>query len=126
MRSANFSSSMPKMRAMNLNARAPITAAATLLAVLGGAAAHADPAPFDLAGPSLQVKVSRGGQTLPIAEVPNLAAGDQLSIRADLPTTQSAHYLLIAAFLRGATNPPPKNWFFQCETWTRQCAQVGL
>ncbi len=114
------------MRAMNVNARALFTAAAGLLAVLSGAAVHADPAPFDLAGPSLQVKVSRGGQTLPIAEVPNLAAGDQLSIRADLPTTQSAHYLLIAAFLRGATNPPPKNWFFQCETWTRQCAQVGL
>jgi len=114
------------MRAMNVNARAYATAAATLLALLGAAAAHADPAPFDLAGPSLQVKVSRGGQTLPISEVPNLAAGDQLSIRADLPSTQSAHYLLIAAFLRGATNPPPKNWFFQCETWSRSCAQEGL
>lgn len=111
---------------MNVNARAPFTIVAALLAVLGAAAAHADPAPFDLAGPSLQVNVSRGGQTLPISEVPNLATGDQLSIRADLPTTQSAHYLLIAAFLRGATNPPPKNWFFQCETWSRQCAQEGL
>jgi hypothetical protein len=113
------------MRAMNVNARAPFTAAA-LLALAGAAAAHADPAPFDLAGPNLQVNVSRNGQTLPIAEVPNLAAGDRLSIRADLPTTQSAHYLLIAAFLRGATNPPPKSWFFQCETWTRACAQEGL
>jgi hypothetical protein len=114
------------MRGMNVNARASATAAATLLALLGAAAAQADPAPFDLAGPNLQVKVSRNGQTLPISEVPNLAAGDQLSIRADLPSTQSAHYLLIAAFLRGATNPPPKNWFFQCETWSRSCAQQGL
>ena len=114
------------MRAMNVNARASATAAATLLALLGAAATQADPAPFDLAGPSLQVTVSRGGQTLPISEVPNLAAGDRLAIRADLPSTQSAHYLLIAAFLRGATNPPPKSWFFQCETWSRSCAQQGL
>jgi hypothetical protein len=114
------------MRAMNVNARASATAVVTLLALLGAAATHADPAPFDLAGPNLQVKVSRGGQTLPISEVPNLATGDRLSIRADLPSTQSAHYLLIAAFLRGATNPPPKSWFFQCETWSRSCAQEGL
>jgi len=113
------------MHAMKVNARAPLPAAAAL-ALLSAAAAHADPAPFDLAGPNLEVKVTRGSQTLPIAEVPNLAGGDQLWIHADLPSTQSAHYLLIAAFLRGATNPPPKNWFFECETWSRPCAQQGL
>ncbi len=77
----------------------------------------ADPAPFDLAGPKLEVKVIHAGKTLPISEVPNLSAGDQVSIKADLPPGQSAHYLLVAAFLRGATNPPPEDWFFSSETW---------
>ncbi len=97
-----------------------------LLAGLLAAAAHADPAPFDLAGPVLEVKVTRAGSTLPISQVANLATGDQLWIKADLPPTQSAHYLLVAAFLTGSTNPPPPNWFFLCETWARPCAQQGL
>jgi hypothetical protein len=80
----------------------------------------ADPAPFDLAGPRLEVKVTHAGKTLPIAEVPNLSAGDQLSIRADLPPAQSVHYLLVAVFLRGATNPPPESWFYPSETWNRK------
>jgi hypothetical protein len=80
----------------------------------------ADPAPFDLAGPKLEVRVARAGKTLPISEVPNLSVGDQISIKADLPQGQSAHYLLIAAFLRGSTNPPPDNWFFSSETWSRK------
>jgi hypothetical protein len=90
------------------------------------AAAHAAPAPFDLAGPVLEVKVSRGTATLPAYEVPNLAAGDRLWLKADLPPTQSAHYLLVAVFLRGATNPPPENWFFPCKTWKGKCASDGL
>src|SRR5215469_8289374 len=97
--------------------------AATALALANAIAVHADPASFDLAGPTLDVKVTRGSQTLPISEVPNLAKGDHLSIKADFPATQSAHYLLVAAFLRGATNPPPKDWFFNCETWTTRCAK---
>jgi len=96
------------------------------LALAGAAAAHADPAPFDLAGPILEVTVTRGGKTLPISEVPNLAAGDRLWIQAELPATQSAHYLMVAAFLRGSTNPPPDSWFFRCETWTGKCAHEGL
>lgn len=96
--------------------------AAMLMVALWAVAAAADPAPFDLSGPSLQVTVGRNGSTLPIAEVPQLAEGDQLAIRADLPADQSARYLLVAAFLRGATNPPPKKWFFQSETWTRKGA----
>lgn len=96
----------------------------TLLAVVVCAAvtvpALADAAPFDLVGPKLEVKVTRAGKMLPIAEVPNLAAGDRLSIRADLPPGQSAHYLLVTAFLRGSTNPPPENWFFRQETWDRK------
>ena len=96
--------------------------AATVLALANAISAQADPAPFDLAGPVLDVKVTRGAQTLPISEVPNLAGGDRLWIKADFPATQSAHYLLIAAFMRGATNPPPKEWFFNCETWSPKCS----
>jgi len=90
------------------------------------AAAAAAPAPFDLAGPVFDVKISRGSSTLPAGEVPNLAAGDRIWLKADLPPTQSAHYLMVAAFLRGATNPPPENWFFACKTWTGKCAADGL
>src|ERR1700691_2223930 len=86
----------------------------------------AAPAPFDLAGPVIEVTVSRDGKTLPVSQVPNLAVNDRLWIKADLPATQSAHYIMVAAFLRGATNPPPANWFFLCETWNRRCAQDGL
>src|SRR5215469_437350 len=97
--------------------------AATVLALANSFTAHADPAAFDLAGPVLDVKVTRGDMTLPISRVPNLAVGDRLWIKADFPASQSAHYLLITAFLRGATNPPPKEWFFNCQTWTSKCAQ---
>ena len=93
-----------------------------LLLLLASAArpALSQPAPFDLAGPALEVKVTHAGATLPISQVPNLAEGDQLSIRADLPADQSAHYLLVAAFLRGSTNPPPTGWFYRSETWNKK------
>lgn len=97
------------------------------LAVLSVACAHAaSPAPFDLTGPSLAVTVSRGDATLPVAQAPHLAAGDKLWIKADFPATQSEHYLLVVSFLRGPTNPPPKDWFFSCQTWKRACADQGL
>jgi hypothetical protein len=99
---------------------------AVVLAAAIGTVAGAEPAPFDLAGPDLQIKVTRGAQTLPIAQVPHLAVGDRVWIHADMPPTQSAHYLLVTAFLRGATNPPPQEWFFSCETWAGKCAQEGL
>ncbi|HKD52902.1 MAG TPA: hypothetical protein VKB72_01675 [Steroidobacteraceae bacterium] len=89
-------------------------------------ASEARPAAFDLAGPTLEIEVTRGTRTLPAAEVPNLAVGDRVSLKADLPAGESAHYLMVAAFLRGATNPPPTDWFFSCETWTRRCAKEGL
>lgn len=89
-------------------------------------AARAGPAPFDLAGPVIEVKITRGAVTLPIAEVPNLAASDQIWIRADLPPSQSTHYLMVAAFLSGSTNPPPEAWFFPCKTWSAKCARDGL
>ena len=61
----------------------PLILMMTALIGLGVVDAHADPAPFDLAGPVLEVKVTRGEKTLPIAEVPNLAGGDRLWIQAD-------------------------------------------
>jgi hypothetical protein len=88
-----------------------------VLLLLAPGLAFADPAAFDLAGPKLQVKVIHAGKSLPISEVANLTAGDELSIKANLPEGQSAHYLLVAAFLRGATNPPPESWFFSSQTW---------
>ncbi len=99
---------------------------ALILAILAAAAAKAGPAPFDLAGPLLDVKITRGTQTLPASEVPNLAAGDRIWIKADLPPSQSTHYLMVTAFLSGSTNPPPPGWFFPCKTWTGKCAEDGL
>jgi hypothetical protein len=96
------------------------------IAFIAAAAAYAEPAPFDLAGPNLSVTVTRANKTLPITQVPNLAPGDRLWIQADFPADQSAHYLMVAAFLRGATNPPPESWFFPCETWKPKCIQKGL
>jgi hypothetical protein len=93
------------------------------LLCLAATRAFADPAPFDLAGPRVEVKVKRGEQMLPITAVPNLAAGDKLSIYIDFPPNQAAHYLLIAAFLRGSTNPPPENWFFKLETWDKRSVE---
>lgn len=98
-----------------------------VLAALSVHCAHAaGPAPFDLTGPTLEVTVSRGNATLPIAQAPHLAAGDKLSIKADFPATQSENYVLVVAFLRGPTNPPPKEWFFSCRTKKRACADKGL
>lgn len=102
------------------------TVVALAVGAVRAACVYADPAPFDLAGPDFTVTVTRGEKSLPMSEVPNLATGDKLSIRADLPATQSAHYLLVVAFLRGSTNPPPTDWFFKCETWTKPCLQDGL
>jgi hypothetical protein len=64
--------------------------------------------------------------TLPIAEVPNLVAGDRLWVHADLPDSQSVHYLMVIAFLRGATNPPPENWFTRIETWSKAVHEEGV
>lgn len=65
----------------------------------------ADSAAFDLPGPRIEVKVTRAGETLPISEVPNLQAGDRLWLHPEIPASQSVHYLLIVAFLRGSTKP---------------------
>jgi hypothetical protein len=79
-----------------------------------------DKARFDLDGPKIEIRVTRGANTLPIAQVPNLEPGDKLWIKADLPPTQSNHLLLIVAFLRGTTNEPPDNWFTEIDTWEKK------
>jgi len=58
--------------------------------------------------------------------VPNLQPGDRLWIHPDFPEDQSARYLLVVAFLRGSTNPPPENWFTRVETWKKQVRQEGV
>ena len=88
--------------------------------------ASADAAAFDLPGPRVEVRVSRGDKELPVADVPNLQVGDRLWVHPAFPETQSAHYLLIVAFLRGTTNPPPENWFTRIECWNKHVRQEGI
>ena len=95
-------------------------AAACLIAVSLTTALRADNARFDLEGPKIDIRVTRGSATLPIAEVPNLQPGDKIWVKADLPTSQSNHLLLIVAFLRGTTNEPPDSWFTKIETWDKK------
>jgi hypothetical protein len=101
---------------------------ATLVALLlcSTALKAGDPARFDLTGPKVDVHVTRGTRTLPIAQVPNLKTGDRIWLHPDLPPTQSVHYLLIAAFLRGSTNPPPDNWFTEIQTWNKKVREEGV
>ncbi len=80
---------------------------------------------FDLPGPTIDIRVTRAGMSLPIARVPNLQAGDQIWLHPALPPTQSVHYLLIAVFLRGTTNPPPSEWFTRIETWNKKVHEEG-
>lgn len=86
----------------------------------------AQTAAFDLIGPKVEVRVQRAGATLPIAEVPNLQAGDRLWVHADLPDSQSVRYLMVVVFLRGATNPPPESWFTRVETWSKPVHEEGV
>ena len=98
-----------------------------LAALLAGPAfAWADNNNFDLLGPRIEMKVTRNGKPLPISDVANLQPGDRLWLHPDFPDDQSARYLLIVAFLRGATNPPPENWFIKAETWTKQVREEGI
>lgn len=97
-----------------------------LLLICSATFVCAETAAFDLRGPKIDVRVDRGGKGLPIGEVPNLLPGDRLWIHPDLPETQSTHYLLVVAFLRGATNPPPESWFTKVETWNKDVRQEGV
>src|SRR6516162_5286571 len=98
--------STPGIRAHSAR-RASFALVPLVLLSLWGSPAR--PAPFDLAGPTLEVEVTRGARTLPAAEVPNLAVGDRVWLKTDFPSGESAHYLMVATFLRGAPNPPPED-----------------
>ena len=87
---------------------------------------YAEGQPFDLSGPKVDVHVKRGDVTLPISEMPNLLPGDRLWIHPDLPESQATHFVLVVAFLRGSTNPPPPDWFTRVETWTREVRDEGV
>lgn len=87
---------------------------------------RAEAAAFDLIGPRVEMKVSRDGKSLPIAEVANFQAGDRIWIHPDLPESQSVRYLMIVAFLRGSTNPPPDSWFTRAETWNKKVREEGI
>src|SRR5271169_2289933 len=99
-----------------------------LVAILlaGFSAAYADTAPFDLTGPKVEVKVTRAGKPLPIGAVPNLQPDDAIWIHTEFDKDHGAHYVLVVAFLRGSTNPPPENWFTRAETWTRPVQEGGI
>lgn len=88
-----------------------------IFVICGATTLRADDARFDLHGPSIDVKVTRGGITLPVMQVPNLLPNDQLHLKLDLSANQSNHLLLIVAFLRTSTNEPPDDWFTKIETW---------
>jgi len=96
-----------------------------ILAIVGTSFASADNV-FDLSGPKIEINVTRGGKTLGIADVPNLLPGDRLWVHVNLPDSQAVHYLLVIAFLRGSTNPPPEDWFTRAETWNKQIIAEGI
>jgi hypothetical protein len=103
-----------------------LSGCALLCVVSCPAPSWADAAAFDLTGPKVEVRVQREGRTLPIAEVPNLQAGDRLWVHPDLPDTQSVRYLMVISFLRGSTNPPPDSWFTRVDAWSKQVHDEGV
>jgi hypothetical protein len=80
---------------------------------------------FDLVGPQLQMTVTRGDKTLPLARVSELQPGDKLWVHPEFPANQAERYLLIIAFLQGPTNPPPEAWFTRAEMWNKQTREKG-
>ena len=71
--------------------------------------------------------MTRGSDTLPASQVPNLAPGDRLWIKADLPDSQSVALSDGGCFL-AAARPirRPKSGSSLCKTWTEKCGQEGL
>jgi hypothetical protein len=99
---------------------------AVITVLLLSGCALADSAAFDLPGPRIEIRVTRAGKTLSISQVPNLQPGDRLWLHPEPAAGQSVHFLLIAAFLRGSTNPPPEQWFTKIETWNKQVKREGI
>src|SRR5215472_3684605 len=98
----------------------------SLLLLLSCNLLWAEAAAFDLFGPSLSIKVTRAGKTLPASKVPSLQPGDRIWIHPELPSGEAVHYLMIPVFLRGSTNPPPDKWFSRVETWKKQIREEGI
>jgi hypothetical protein len=117
---------MKEAHKLSLSVRLRYWLAWAALILIPGVAHGADVAAFDLIGPRVEVTVTRAGKTLPIAEVPNLQSGDRVWIHPVLPDDQTARYLMVVVFLRGATNPPPDEWFTRVETWTKTVRQEGV
>ncbi len=98
-----------------------------VVSVWGSIPAQGQAAPsFDLIGPKVDVRVKRGDVTLPVGQVPNLLPGDRLWIHPDFPDSQSTRFVLIVVFLRGATNPPPPEWFTRVDTWSKKAHEEGV
>jgi hypothetical protein len=111
----------------NYNASMRFSFRALICAVVflfGTRAAFCDAA-FDLDGPVVHATVTRGSQELPISAVPNLLPADKIWLRMDPQPGQAVHYLMIGAFLRNSTNPPPDKWFFKLETWNKSMQKNG-
>lgn len=81
---------------------------------------------FDLAGPKLAITVTRGGVTLPLSRVPNLAEDDRIAITLETSQERGEHYRLVAAFLRGVTDRPAADWFHQGLSWKPRNATLAL
>jgi hypothetical protein len=96
------------------------------LLICGIRSARADAAAFDLTGPRVEMTVTRAAETLPASEVANLQPGDRLWIKPEFPASQSVHFLLIVAFLRGTTNPPPENWLIRADSWDKKLREEGI
>jgi hypothetical protein len=125
-RSNNQSDRLERVRSrIPMELQRHLRSAFVLLFILA-AFSQAITAPFDLPGPLFEVKVTRRSKTLPISEVATLQSGDRIWVHPALPTEQSVHYLLIAVFLRGATNPPPETWFIKAETWSNRVREEGI
>ncbi len=97
-----------------------------IFVAVGAMPLWADAAAFDLVGPKVEVRVQRDGRTLPISQTADLQAGDRLWVHPDLPETQSVRYIMVVAFLRGATNPPPDSWFNRVDAWSKPVREEGV
>lgn len=97
-----------------------------LLAVAVTLPAKAASSAFDLVGPKLVVTITRDTVTLPLERVPNLAEGDRISVKLDPARVQGERYRIIAAFLRGAVDRPPKEWFHEALSWKPKSDTLSL
>ena len=75
-----------------------------VLITLSATVAFADNARFDLTGPKVEVRVTRGGKTLPIAAVPNLQVGDKLFDASVKTQLENLRRRLVEQKVRGLTD----------------------